>query len=161
AGETQTTCERHLEFFLRFAERAEPKLRSEEQLVWLDRLEAEHDNLRTALAWALEHGASDQALRLAGALFYYWLSHREWSECSKWLDGALTSAQREQGEQSAAGIAPASRVEISHRAKALLGAAWSHFAAFDLAGARTMIEESLRLWRALQNPWWTAATLDL
>jgi non-specific serine/threonine protein kinase len=161
AGEAKTVCERHLEFFLRIAETAEPKLRSDEQLIWLGRLEAEHDNLRAALAWTLEHGASDQALRLAGALFYYWLSHGEWSECSKWLDEALTGAQREQGEQSAAGIAPASRVEIAHRAKALLGAAWSHFAAFDLAGARTIIEESLRLLRTLGDLWWTAAALDL
>ncbi len=48
--------DRHLEYFLRWAEQAEPKLRGPEQLEWLNRLELEHDNLRAALAWSLEEG---------------------------------------------------------------------------------------------------------
>ena len=68
AGEAEAVRNRHLAFFLQYAKQAEPKLRSAKQLAWLDRLETEHDNLRTALAWALERGTSDHALQLAGAL---------------------------------------------------------------------------------------------
>src|SRR6266487_2165247 len=72
SGEAEQVRDRHLDFFLGFAETAEPKLRSAEQLAWLDRLEAEHDNLRTALGWSLESGKSESALRLAGSLYYFW-----------------------------------------------------------------------------------------
>jgi predicted ATPase len=44
---------RHLNYFVQFAEAVEPRLRSAEQLEWLNRMEAEYDNLRTSLQAAL------------------------------------------------------------------------------------------------------------
>ncbi|WP_185949365.1 BTAD domain-containing putative transcriptional regulator [Microbispora sp. KK1-11] len=77
----------HAEFFARLAEAAEPHLRSGEQLEWLARLSAEHDNLSAALRWACEEAEADLALRLVGGLgWYWWLSgHR--------LEGAQRSAE--------------------------------------------------------------------
>jgi len=65
---------RHGAFFCRLAEEAEPRLFSGEQMAWLDRLDAEHDNLRAALDWSLNSQAADVefGLRLAAALTYYW-----------------------------------------------------------------------------------------
>jgi predicted ATPase len=53
-GASEEVQHRHDTFFLALAEEAEPKLRGAEDTEWLERLEAEHDNLRMALSWALE-----------------------------------------------------------------------------------------------------------
>ncbi|RJQ84897.1 ATP-binding protein [Amycolatopsis panacis] len=71
AGETAQLRQAHAQAFLRLAEDADPKLRTAEQLSWLDRLDAEYDNLVAALYWS---ATADQAtaLRLVAALAQYW-----------------------------------------------------------------------------------------
>ena len=54
------------------AEEAEPRLRGSEQLLWLRRLEIEHDNFQAALTWAAEHSEVEIGLRIAGALWRFW-----------------------------------------------------------------------------------------
>jgi len=161
AGEAEAVRDRHLDYFLQFAEEAEPKLRGPEQLAWLERLEREHANLRTALAWALQSGASESALRLAGALYYFWESHGHFGQGQKWLDEALALAAREQSERIAAGEYTSTRAETAWRAKALFAAGRLRFAAlFNPVVSRTMVEESLHLWRELGDKWWMAVALE-
>ncbi|MEV4315429.1 BTAD domain-containing putative transcriptional regulator [Actinocrispum sp. NPDC049592] len=62
---------RHARHFLEFAAHATSFLLGSEQLEWLDRLEAEHDNLHAALRFAVDSDP-DLALRLVGALSPYW-----------------------------------------------------------------------------------------
>jgi len=150
----------HLEYFLHFAESAEPRLRSAEQLLWLERVETEHDNLRTALAWSLETGKSDLALQLAGALGYFWVLRGYLSESQRWLEDALTLSDREQSKKVAAGKYTPTHTENAHRAKALYAAGMPYLAMFNVKRARTTIEESLRLWRELGDKWWTAVVLE-
>ncbi len=161
SGESGLVRDRHLEFFLRFAESAEPKLRSGEQLEWLERIETEHDNLRTALAWSLESGKSARALELAGALYYFWVLRGNFSEGDKWVNDALAFAERKQSEKVAAGerYTP-THVETARRAKALYAAGWLQMGTMNVKRARTMVEESLRLWRELGDKWWTAVALE-
>jgi predicted ATPase/DNA-binding XRE family transcriptional regulator len=155
AGQAAQARDRHLEFFLRFAEAVEPKLRRAEQLAWLDRLETEHDNLRTALAWSLESGQSELALQLAGALQYFWDLRGYWSAGNKWLNDALALNQPEPSGRAAADA------DAARRAKALYGAGRTHFGAlFDFAGSRAIVEQSLRLWRELGDKWWMAVALE-
>ncbi|MEZ0072713.1 BTAD domain-containing putative transcriptional regulator [Planotetraspora sp. GP83] len=68
----------HAQFFADLAEEAEPHLRRREQVEWLRRLSAEHDNLSAALRWATDQGEADLALRLVGGLGWYWwlVGHR-------------------------------------------------------------------------------------
>jgi predicted ATPase/class 3 adenylate cyclase len=160
-GEAEQVRDRHLEYFLHFAETAEPKLRSAEQIEWLERVEIEHDNLRTALAWSLESGKSDRALELAGALVYFWMLRGDFSEGQKWISDALTLSEREQSKKAAAGETyTPTRAEMARRAKALYGAAWFQIGTLDVKRGRTLVEESLRLWRELGDKWWMAATSD-
>jgi predicted ATPase/DNA-binding SARP family transcriptional activator len=161
AGEAEAVRERHLEYFLRFAETAEPKVRGAEQVAWLEHVESEHDNLRTALAWSLERDQSDRALQLAGALWYFWVLRGYLSESAKWLEDALALAEREQHKQLAAGTGAPPPVERAHRARALCAVGLSHLATMNPKRARTKAEEGLRLWREVGDTWWTAFALGL
>ncbi|MGH7186348.1 MAG: hypothetical protein ACREIB_08765, partial [Pseudomonadota bacterium] len=64
--------DRHAAWYVRFAEQAEPALHRSEQVAWLDRLEVEHDNLRAAMAWAVETGEAEIAHRLLAAIWRFW-----------------------------------------------------------------------------------------
>ncbi|SDF95869.1 Predicted ATPase [Lentzea fradiae] len=61
----------HAAYFEDLARRADPELRRHDQLRWLARMSAEHANLVQAVEWATEHDP-DRALRLVGALAWYW-----------------------------------------------------------------------------------------
>src|SRR5262249_31434528 len=54
AGELAAARRAHAHYFLALAERADPQLRSRDQLAWCLRLEHEQDNLRAALRWLLD-----------------------------------------------------------------------------------------------------------
>jgi DNA-binding CsgD family transcriptional regulator/tetratricopeptide (TPR) repeat protein len=119
---------RHAEYFLALAEEAEPELWGPEDKAWLERLEAEHDNLRAALSWALERGEAEPALRLAGALWRFWITRGYYEEGRRWFEGALEKGER----------APA-------RARVLAGL--GHFALWqgDLSRAEAAAQEGLKL----------------
>ena len=67
-GETDAVGQRHAAFFTALAEEAGPHLRAADQLAWIARLAPEFDNLRVALAWALDHDDLDLALTLVVAV---------------------------------------------------------------------------------------------
>lgn len=93
AGETATVRDRHLDYFLAFAEAAEPELERADQDRWLDILETEHDNLRTALDWGLSAPHPERGRRLAAALPRLWLLHgRQANEGIGWLQRAIDRA---------------------------------------------------------------------
>jgi predicted ATPase/DNA-binding CsgD family transcriptional regulator len=145
AGELTDTHHVHAAYFLALAEAAEPHLTGAEQATWLARLEAEHDNLRTALAWVLERGTGELALRLGGALGRFWIVRGHASEGRRWLERAL----------AAGGNAPMSR-----RATALHAAARLAWAQADFPAARAFAENSLALQQELGDTREIAATLN-
>jgi hypothetical protein len=134
AGEAIAVRDRHLDFFLGLAEEAEPRLHGREQLAWLARLEAEHDNLRAALEWSgAEARHAEAALRLAGALAWFWNMRGYLNEGRRWLEELLERA------------APAGAT----RARALDGAGLIAFYQSDHDAALVRFAESVALWREL------------
>ena len=82
SGEAEELRRRHAEHFLALAEEAFPNLLGTPG-EWLDRLEAEHDNLRAALDHLEASGETQSALQLAGALYRFW-----------WMRGHLAEGAR-------------------------------------------------------------------
>jgi predicted ATPase/DNA-binding XRE family transcriptional regulator len=92
SGESDPLRDRHLSYFLNLAETAAPYLIRPEQLEWLARLDADYDNLRAALEWALSKEPAEPSLRLCAALGRYWYLRAFWLEGSEWLRRALSKA---------------------------------------------------------------------
>jgi predicted ATPase len=135
SGEADKTKRRHARFFVEMLEEVEPKLDGAEQITWLNRLETEHDNLRTALGWALrgDGGDAELGLRLAVAMRQFWNIRGYWTEERQWLGKAV----ERRGDASA-----------PVRAKAL----WAAGVRTDNAGrARELLQESLALYRQLED----------
>ncbi len=89
SGEAEVLQRQHAEYFLALAEQAVPELEGLQQGTWLERLEADHDNLRTALQWALEREEPEPAVRLSGALGRFWMFRGHLTEGRRWLELAL------------------------------------------------------------------------
>jgi non-specific serine/threonine protein kinase len=89
SGEEATVRGAHAAWCLELAERATPAWFTAEQKRWGDRLEAEHDNLRAALAWLAESSAVGAGLRLIAALWPFWFVRCHWAEGRGWFERAL------------------------------------------------------------------------
>jgi predicted ATPase/class 3 adenylate cyclase len=143
AGEAAQARDHHLAFFLTLAEQAEPALTGREAETWLDRLEAEHDNLRIAVDWALDTDPL-RALELVIRLTQF-LSRRGFAgEGRRWAAEAL---QRTEALPAAA----TDRVLLRTRALALSSMTALAIGQGDSQSARGAAEESVRLWRALDD----------
>src|SRR6266567_1005303 len=137
-GEAHATRQAHAAYYLALAEQAEPQLDSHEQLSWFQRLEREHDNLRAALTFLVEQGSVGQskelALRLAGALWRFWLVHGHVSEGRHFLERALEGSEQRGS---------------AWRAKALLGVGALATSQDDSGQAEVLCGEGLALYREL------------
>ena len=142
ASEVRT---RHLARAVAIATEAEAALDGPDQAAVLDRLEAEHDDLRVALAWGTSGGDPEPALRLATALGRFWEVRGHLSEGRSWLEAALTAG----GGGELPGL----------RAVALNWAAVLAQHQGDYNAARGLYEHSLALRRRLDDRLGTSAAL--
>jgi non-specific serine/threonine protein kinase len=125
---------KHAVYFAELAERAELELSGAKQGYWFERLRSEHDNLRTALAFALESGESDLGLRIVGALRDFWNYDGHVVEGLGWIEHILESAED---------------VTSALRAKALNAAGWLSFVRGDYEGGKQFSSEALALYQEL------------
>jgi predicted ATPase/DNA-binding CsgD family transcriptional regulator len=135
SNEAESTQRAYAMYFLTFAEEAEPHLKDPEQTTWLEKLELEHENLQTTLAWLILYGETELALRFCGSLSRFWYLRGYWSEGRRWLEEALRLAQA--GNPTAT------------RAKVLYGAGILAYYQDDYTKARTLLEESVKIYRQL------------
>ena len=83
---------RHCCHYVGLAERAIPNLRTHAEAEWMRRLDAESDNFRAALDWALSHDQPGLGVRLAGWLGEYWDLRGASAEGVRWLKAAIDAA---------------------------------------------------------------------
>jgi non-specific serine/threonine protein kinase len=141
-GEESGVCRAHAVYFAQLAEEAGAGLRGSEQQRWRGRLDAELDNLRAAVAWAAD-GADDPAdtelaLRIAAALWYFWLQGHSPGEGRRWLLQALSAAPEHVGGAA--------------RGRALNALALLAWRQGDYATARAYLDDSLKILGQADNP---------
>jgi len=89
SGEGAATAGRHAVYFTIAAEEAVPNLVGPSFQRTLNRLEAEHDDYRSALGWLVDSGDANGATRLAGALWPFWNHAYAVREGRSWLRRVL------------------------------------------------------------------------
>jgi len=133
---------RHADFFLSLAVEAEPLLKGLEQKLWLDRLEEEHNNLRSALGWFVNQAeddkesstaAAESGLRMAGALWRFWDTHGHVSEGRRWLKKLFALSD----------------TPTIERVDALAGAAWLAVRQSDMTEALQLYKQALEIARGI------------
>jgi predicted ATPase/class 3 adenylate cyclase len=186
SGEAEEIKRTHAQYFLTLAEEGYPELRGPDQLEWLERLEAEHDNMRAALSWALERKEAEVALRLGGALSWFWSVRGYYAEGRRWLEEALAMEGRMSPEVRAMALAMTGALALQQgdldRAKeaceeglellahegreaseaklillAMLGSVALERG--EHGQATHLVEESLALSRQMSDTWWLASSL--
>jgi len=91
-GEAEIIQQQHAQYFLAFAEKAEQHFYTLDQAHWFDCLDTEYNNLRTALAWSVDHNRAC-GLRIAVALGHFWRERNKQSEGRAWFAKLLTQSQ--------------------------------------------------------------------
>jgi predicted ATPase/DNA-binding SARP family transcriptional activator len=148
SGELEAMRRRHALSFLELAEASVSKVLGAEQEAGLNRLEAEHSNLRAALAWSQTAEADADAeisLKLVGALNWFWHFRSYWSEGRNWGVNVLNR----HGHSSPESVLARARVGLL---------AWAQN---DYPIARSWLEESIALAPADSEPWTRAHALGI
>jgi len=135
-GEADAVRECHRAFFLALGEEAGPHLRGPEQLQYLNRLEAEHDNLRAALEWSQGGADPELGLRMAVAIWPLWRMRGHFKEGRNWLEATL---------------APTGAIRTKARASALRAAGTLARDQGDTVTARARFEESIAISQELND----------
>lgn len=184
-GEQEELRRRHAQYFVTLGEQAEPKLHGPEARAWMDRLEADQDNLRAALEWSRTTGDAQRGLRLAKAVWWFWELRGHRREGRALLDALLALPEEE--EPSAvrgwalagaacmansvtdtvrsmpaieACLALAQRLEDERLiARALTERAFVSYTRGELAAASEDLAQSLALARGVRDERWSAVVL--
>ncbi|MEZ4869781.1 MAG: tetratricopeptide repeat protein [Caldilineaceae bacterium] len=183
AAQTAVARNQHLRYYMDWAEAVEPQLRVGPQVAqWYTQLEAEHDNLRAALAWACNGGEFQDGLRLVSALYDFWVGrgylHEGYAQAERFLahPAAAAAPVAERARALLTAGALAANWHNYHLARPLLiesetmarelGAAgqftlaracielsWTTIGLLDFAAAQRYGDEGLRLGHALDDAW--------
>ncbi|HJS17745.1 MAG TPA: adenylate/guanylate cyclase domain-containing protein [Anaerolineales bacterium] len=144
--EVETIRDRHLNYYVQFAELVEENLKGGDQVIWQRRMSLEQDNLRAALEWGVDRNP-ENALRIVGAANLFWTAGGYSAEGFRWTQKALEQVAREHNPEDTA-----SEQRRTARAKALCGLTRLYLSLGDNANAKRAAEESVTLYRQSQDP---------
>jgi predicted ATPase/DNA-binding CsgD family transcriptional regulator len=186
SGEAEEARRQHAVYFQGVVQDAEAGLRGQQQREMLLRLEAEHDNIRAALAWSLATEANASiGLSLAAQLHWFWYLRGYFTEGRRWTERALTLRQDDlrsalrsrllagmgilafpQGDYAEAETMLGESISIStERGDRSMAGYGLHFLGLtrlthgDYAGSRSSLGESVRCYRASGDSWGLATSL--
>jgi predicted ATPase/DNA-binding CsgD family transcriptional regulator/uncharacterized protein HemY len=177
SGEEAQVRRAYATYYLTLAETAHAHFMGPDQLVWFDILEADYDNLRAALTWALDERERSVALRLAWKLEPFWSHRNRLSEGIHWLERVLRELSQEDDAERAMALDAAGRLMLhqghNEDAKGLFDEAYAirrcqqdhrgiarslqhlgmvAFNRSDFAQARVRFEEAMALQQAIGEP---------
>jgi predicted ATPase/transcriptional regulator with XRE-family HTH domain len=150
SGEEQTAYQAHADYFLHLALQTEPELEGPQMLLCMRRLNRESSNMRAALQWFHKNRQDEAFLHLCIALSPLWTASQEYAEGFQWLEQARLVCRQSTQELPA-------RV----RAAVLLSAAqFAYYHTRALALSLAYLEESLALYRSIQDAYGIACTCN-
>lgn len=138
-------ADRHADLQLRLVDAAQRGVRRRSTEGWLNRMEAERESLAAAVAWLVQSGRAEDALRMAAWLWRFWFLHGYVDECRRWLGEALA-------------MAPIA--DTPDAAEALVGAGFSAHYQADYAAAESFFGSSLRMSRRMNDTLHAAIALN-
>jgi len=175
SGEEAELRRRHANWYLALAEQGAEGLHGTDRRRWLDRFETAHDNIRAALEWATESEEGELALRLAGAMWWFWYMRGHLGEGREWLTRVLELRSAPHGSARQEAVLASGHIgfwqgDFAHTMATydeLLDApdprvrAWTSMGLAtiatltgdDLDRAKALIEESVSLLRDLESEW--------
>jgi predicted ATPase/DNA-binding CsgD family transcriptional regulator len=133
-------------YFVELVESAPPELAGPLQFVWFTRLERERANLRAVERWAIARGDAEVVVRLAAALWPFWLAREDAVSARARLDALLSLVSS---------VPPSSSV-----VRAMQGAGLLAEKLGDYATCRSLLERSVELARSLPDRHVLASVLD-
>jgi predicted ATPase/class 3 adenylate cyclase len=181
SGEADAASQAHFAYYLnlgdRFLQAEQSTWSTLEMQGWFARIGREHDNFRVALGWARKRavegrqsgGAGDRGaasaleagLRLAGDLLWFWLTRGHLAEGRSWAETFLALDTTDPSETIAqpSEIAETDREALHVRARALHAVGLMARLQGDLDQARTALERSGALYRAIDDRWCISGNL--
>lgn len=150
ADEAESTHASHLRYFTELAEASEQRLTGPDAVEWLDKLDLEHDNLRADFDWLQNQTepAGENAvveMRLAGALWRFWLMRGYLEEGGRRLEAALAANGAAEMHLSD----PSARPLLGVWSRALTGAGAMAETRGDYARSLSYMERNLAVRRAM------------
>jgi non-specific serine/threonine protein kinase len=138
AGELQQAHDMHVDICINLLVQSKPHLHGPDQVFWLDRVEAEIENLRAALAWAVKAENSRSCGSLLDGVRWMWYERGYYAEGLKWIDDVLAI----------------NALDDDVRIITCVAAGWLAFRIGDFSRAKRDFALAVTLAQRLGNPYW-------
>ncbi|MBZ0282349.1 MAG: LuxR C-terminal-related transcriptional regulator [Anaerolineae bacterium] len=137
SGEAEMMRRRHAEYYVDYAEHAEPEFRQAGFSHWMSCVDAESGNMCGALEWAFSGGDVILGLRLVASLRDYWIMSSGFTDGKMWTQRALTNCQT---------VPPDLHVRV------LTTAGMIHFYLSNRDLQKQLLQKAVQIARARTNP---------